>query len=130
LSKEVVVHSLTHALAALAAAEALGVPVTLASAPAAALQTGPGWFKSVIDQARETHPRASFTAVLDCGDAAGAAMASLRLGLRQLRFAGTEPVRAKLAAMGAEFVAPAPDALDLRDAQSPAEAARVFLSRG
>ncbi len=130
MTREIIVHSLDHARAALAAAEALGVPVTLASAPNAANQVGPLWFKAVIDAAHDAHPEASFTAILDCGDAPGAVMASLRIGLRHLRFAGPDPVRAKLANMGAEFADPPSATLDLLDVRMPAEALRVFLSPG
>ena len=44
----VLIHSLADARAALAAAAALGVPVTLASAPGAAGYAGPAWFGEVI----------------------------------------------------------------------------------
>ena len=130
MSREVIVHALGHAQAALAAAETLGVPITLASAPNAANQAGPAWFKAVIDAARDAYPTASFTAILDCGDAPGAVMASLRIGLRYLRFSGPDPVRAKLVEMGAEFADPPSATLDLLDVPMPAAALRVFLSPG
>lgn len=129
MNKEIVVHSLDHALAALATAAALKVPVTLASAPGAASQAGPAWFKAVIDQAIAAHADVAVTAILDCGDEAGAVMAALRIGLKQLRFDGPDGVRTKLASMGAEFVEPAAAALDLIDAREPEAACRVFLGR-
>ena len=54
--ERVVIHSLDHALAALTAAAARGVAVTLASAPGAAMTVGPSWFKAVIEQASERYP--------------------------------------------------------------------------
>jgi fructose/tagatose bisphosphate aldolase len=130
LSKEIIVHSLDHALAALAAASALNLPVTLASAPGAATQVGPAWFKAVIDQAIAAHPDVVVTAILDCGDEPGAVMGALRTGLKQLRFNGPEPVHAKLAAMGAEFVDESPAAtLDLLDVREPEVACRAFLGQ-
>ncbi len=126
---EIIIHSLDHAIAALAAAEALGLPVTLASAPDAALQTGPFWFKSVIDAAAEAHPKAVFTAILDCGDEAGAVLAALRMGLKHLRFSGPDKVRAKLAAMGVDFAGAPTAALDLLDARDPEAACKAFLAQ-
>ncbi len=130
LRKEIIVHSLDHALAAFAAADAAKVPLTLASARGAAAQAGPAWFKAVIEAAMADYPAVVATAILDCGDEPGAVMAALRLGLTQLRFAGSETVRAKLAAMGAVFAAePAAFAqLDLCDAREPEAACRAFLA--
>jgi fructose/tagatose bisphosphate aldolase len=126
--REIIIHSLEHARAALAAAAALDVPVTLASAPGAALQSGPAWFKAVIDEATATHPRVSVTAILDCGRAPGAVMAALRAGMTQLRFGGTAETRAKLAAMGAVFVAPPAATLDLLEIREPEAACHRFLA--
>jgi hypothetical protein len=130
--REIIIHSLNHARAALAAAAALDVPVRLASAPGAALQSGPAWFKAVIAEATAAHPHVTLTAILDCGDAPGAVMAALRIGLTQLRFSGAPETRTKLAAMGAEFItAPAPDAtLDLLDLAEPEAACHRFLAPG
>ncbi len=129
MRREVVVHSLAHVCAALEVAAALNRPVTLASAPGAALQAGPAWFNSVIDQACAAHPGVTVTAILDCGDAPGAVMAGLRAGLTNFRFAGSPAVRMKLAAMGAEFVEPGAAVLDLHDAREPEAALRAFLDQ-
>lgn len=128
-SKEIVVHSLAHALAALKAASALKIPVTLASAPGAASQAGPGWFKALVEEATRSHPDVVVTAILDCGDEPGAVMAALRTGLKQIRFEGPDELRRKLAAMGAEFVAPATAVLNLLDAREPATTCTVFLGQ-
>jgi hypothetical protein len=125
--KEIIVHTLQHALAACAAAADLNIPLQLASARGAALQTGPLWFKAIIEQAIAAHPDVALTAVLDCGDQPGAVMAALRAGLTRLRFAGSETIGAKLAAMGAEFVPAAASTLDLLDARESEAACRAFL---
>jgi hypothetical protein len=125
--REIVIHSLEHARAALAAAAACGKELTLASAPGAALQAGPGWFKAVIEQAREAHPQVAVTAILDCSDQPGAAMAALRLGLKDLRFHGAAELREKLAGMGAVFAPPAHAVLDLREISEPETASAAFL---
>jgi hypothetical protein len=125
--REIVIHALDHARAALAAAAACGKDVTLVSAPGAALQAGPGWFKSVVEQAREAYPRVAVTAILDCGDQPGAAMAALRLGLKDLRFHGPAEFRGKLEGMGAVFAPPAEASLDLREIAAPEKACATFL---
>ena len=127
MRREIVIHSLDHARAALAAAATCGRQVILASAPSAALQTGPGWFKALIEQAGEAYPTVAITAILDCGDQPGAAMAALRLGLMNLRFQGTAEFRAKLEGMGAIFAPPAEASLDLRGNKEPETACAAFL---
>ena len=131
MTREIVIHSLEHARAALSAGAALNVPVTLASARGAATQAGPAWFKAVIDAANAAHPDVAVTAILDCGDEPGAVMAALRTGLTQLRFRGAAETRDKLQAMGAVFWAPAAAeaVLDLLDQREPETACRAFLAR-
>jgi fructose/tagatose bisphosphate aldolase len=131
MSREIVIHSLAHARAALAAAAALRLPVIVASAPGAAAQAGPAWFKAVIEEARAAYPDVKVTAILDCGDEPGAVMAALRAGLTQLRFNGAPETREKLAAMGAIFIEPQPaDAtFDLLDVGEPEAACHAFLAR-
>lgn len=115
LPPAVVFHSLAHAEAALTAAGELGLPVTLISAPAAAGYAGPGWFRSVVEQARAAHPDTQVTAVLDCGDFSGLALAALREGVAVIRFSGdTADKIADIAGQcGARVVAGRPEALDL-----------------
>jgi hypothetical protein len=127
--REIIVHSLEQALAACAAADRLKVSISLASAPSAALQVGPSWFKAVIEHASERYPGVAVTAILDCGDEPGAAMAALRAGLKNLRFHGAEALRPKLTEMGAIFAA-APEArLDLLDLKEPEAACAAFLDK-
>ncbi len=110
-----VIHSLAHATAVLATADALGVPVTLLSAPSGAAYAGPGWFRAVAEQACAAYPGVAVTAVLDCGDMAGHALAALREGVMAIRFDGdTADKIADIAGQyGALGIAERPEALDL-----------------
>lgn len=111
----VVVHGRGHAAWALSIAA--GRSVLLLSAPGAALNTGPGWFKAVLRQAADAHPGANFTAALDCAAAPGAALAALRAGFKLVIFDLGHPSAASVlgaaAEAGAEVLGTRPEALDL-----------------
>lgn len=115
LPPAIVFHGLAQAEAALVAAGELGVPVTLISAPSAAGYAGPGWFRSVVEQACAAHPGVKVTAVLDCGEFSGLALASLRDGVAVIRFSGdTGDKIADIAGqLGARVITARPEALDL-----------------
>jgi hypothetical protein len=135
VTRRVVVHSLDHARAAVTAAAALGVPVMLASAPAAGGYAGPAWFKALVEAACAACPEAEVSALLDCGEEAGTVLAALRLGLKRLRFTGPAATRERLAGLAAALDAAiegdAPDgALDLLAQRDPAAACRVHLMGG
>jgi len=102
------VHSLGQARLALAA----GRPVTLLSAPGAALYAGCLWWQSLLAQAG-----CEGLALLDCGAAPGRAVEALRLGLRGLVLTCEEPafqaVSALAAAQGAMLLPAPPPSLDL-----------------
>ncbi len=89
----------------------------LLSAPGAALNAGPGWFKAVLDEAAAEHPSANFTAALDCAGAPGAALAALRAGFKLVIFDLGHPsapsVLGAAAEAGAEVLGARPEALDL-----------------
>src|SRR5271169_789879 len=74
----IIVHSLAQAAAALTAATRADRAVVLASARDAGGSVGPGWFGALIAAARGAVPEARFSAVLDCGDNVGAALAAIR----------------------------------------------------
>ena len=95
----IVVHSLTHAVAVLETAAAMDRAVALLSAPDAGIYVGPGWFKALVDAAREAMRDASFTAILDCGDDAGAAQGAIRVGIEAVIFNGRADVAARLMAI-------------------------------
>ena len=114
----IIVHSLAHAIAALSAAADAGRPVILASAPDAGIYGGPGWFGGLVRAARDAVPAAQSTALLDCGDDAGAAQAALRAGIEGVIFTGRADVAERLADIaapaGARLLTARPDpAVDL-----------------
>jgi hypothetical protein len=103
----------------MAAADA-GRAVIIASAADAGIYAGPGWFKAVIDAVREAASTSQFSAVLDCGDDAGAAMAAIRAGIPAVVFIGHADVAQRLADIarqaGARLITERPQpALDLGD---------------
>jgi hypothetical protein len=120
----VIIHGLRDARLALA----LGRPVTLLSAPGAALYAGCGWWRAVVAAARAAAPTVPLADVLDCGDATGQALAALRIGQRALVLAPDAPGRAAVAAIaardGVRLLARAPPALDLAACGAAGEAAR------
>jgi hypothetical protein len=128
----VIVHSLDHAAAALAAAEQLEVPITLVSAPGAGGYAGPRWFLAVVSEAARVHPGAAFDAVVDCADEPGTVLAALRAGARRVVFTGGGEARRKLAAIAAELGAEIEGesktaALDLLGERDPVAACLVYL---
>ena len=131
--QRIIVHSLAHARAALAAARDLGLPVTLASGAGAGGYAGPLWFKSLIAAARAEFPQTEATAVLDCGGEAGTTLAALRHGFKRVRFTGDaaalQPLREIAQELGAEIeTGDAPAALDLLNETDPEAAARAYLA--
>jgi hypothetical protein len=131
--KRIIIHSLADARAALAAAWALKSPVVLASAEAAGGYAGPAWFKALVDQARAEFPEARATAVLDCGDEAGTALAALRHGFKSVRFTGGGAALKRLKDIASQMGAAIetgrrPAALDLLDQRDPEAAARAYLA--
>jgi hypothetical protein len=133
VSRRIIVHSLAEARAALGAAAALGVPVTLMSAAGAGAYAGPRWFKALIDAACAEHRGVAVEAVLDCAEEAGAVMSALRAGITRVRFSGAPAMRDRLAAIAAAAGATLDDesggeTLDLLEARDLAAAARAFLA--
>ena len=96
---------------------AAGRPLLLVSAPGAALNAGPAWFKAVLDQAAAAHPGAPFQAALVCAAAPGATLAALRAGFKLVIFDLGHPAAASVlgaaAEAGAEVLGTRPAALDL-----------------
>jgi hypothetical protein len=115
----VVIHGLADARAALI----VGVPVTLLSAPGAALFAGCAWWLALVARARAEFADAAIDDILDCADASGLAVGALRIGQRALVLnpaaSGWESVVAIAASLGAEVLADRPEAIDM---SKPAEA--------
>jgi hypothetical protein len=109
----IVIHGLPHALAALAP----GWPVTLLSAPGAAMSGGCLWWRGVVAEAKRQHPQTPSIDILDCADAPGLAMGALREGQRWLILWPECPAFAAVfdaaSAIGAAVIAARPPALDL-----------------
>jgi hypothetical protein len=113
--RAITVISPAQAAAALAAAAAAGQPVFLLSAPDAAASVGPAWFAALVNRAASRFPKAEGTPLLDCGDAAGYALAALRLGLKAICYDGAAAARVRDIAdqYGAVVLAERPPSLDL-----------------
>jgi hypothetical protein len=116
----IIVHSLTQAIAALTAAAAAGRPIVLGSAPDAAGYVGPAWFSALTTAAGRAVPEARFSALLDCGNNVGAALAAIRAEVDGIVFTGRHDVAGRLADIarqhGVRFETSRPlHALDLRD---------------
>ncbi|HET6183893.1 MAG TPA: hypothetical protein VFA03_09905 [Acetobacteraceae bacterium] len=111
----VIVHGLADAERALAP----GRPVTLLSAPGAALYLGVAAWRAIVTRARAAHPAVPAPDILDCADATGYAFSALRLGLHDLVLWPPAPGRAACAAaaaaLGARLREAPPPALDLAD---------------
>jgi delta 1-pyrroline-5-carboxylate dehydrogenase len=71
--------------------------VVLVSAADAGIYTGPGWFGALVEAAREAVPEARFSALLDCGDRPGAALAAIRAQVEGVIFIGRDDVADRLA---------------------------------
>jgi hypothetical protein len=95
----IIVHGLDDARAAAAVVRALGVPLTLVSAPEAGGYAGAGWFNALVKAVRAAHPDLDITAVLDCGAEPGRVLAALRTGTRHVRFTGDAVIADKLRAI-------------------------------
>ena len=125
------IHGLDDAMRTCAVANELGVAVTLISASAAVLSMGPAWFRNITRDVEQTYPDLDFEAVLDCGDAAGYALAALRAGVKTIRFFGNAAASEKIrdiAEMYGARVARLPSrVLDIRGAQDAEAALRKWL---
>jgi hypothetical protein len=134
----IVIHSLEQARLAASVAAELGVPLMLASAPGAGGYAGPAWFGEIIAAARAEYPAAVIGAILDCGDTAGPALATLRWAKTarptsfSLCFTGDDRAARSLgemaAALGVGFLRSVPASLDLRWQRDPQAASRDWLT--
>jgi hypothetical protein len=93
----IIVHSLAHAIGALKAAARASRPITLLSAPDAGIYAGPGWLRALVAAAREAVPDGRCSAILDCGEEAGAALGAIRAQIEAVLFIGRPDVARRLA---------------------------------
>jgi hypothetical protein len=128
----VIVHDLEHARAAVAAAAALGIAITLRSPPGAASYLGPSVFRAMIDAARESMPGADVVAVMDCGRDAGWALAALRHGIKRVRVDLPPTTTRRIVDIAGCYGAAIDDddsaALDLLNCLDPAAACQKWLA--
>ena len=94
--------------------------MALVSAPYAGGYVGPGWFAALTAAARDAVPEARFSALLDCGENVGAALAAIRAGVEGVIFTGRTDVARRHADIarqhGVQFETSRPHgALDLGD---------------
>ncbi|MEA1676797.1 hypothetical protein [Nitrospirillum sp. BR 11163] len=132
MSPPIRVLRLDDARAALAAAA--GAPVRLVSAPDAGGALGAGGWRALLDVLAAEFPGAPLVAVLDCGAAAGHALAAMALGIPDIAFSGDPAAAARLAdiasGQGARLHPPEPvEALDLRGLRDPVAACRAWLAQ-
>lgn len=131
----VVAHAPDHAVAALRAAAAIGVAVTVESPPSAAGAQGAGWFKALIAQARGEVPAVEAASLLDCGDAAGLALAAIRTRAADaVRLSASFDVVAKVADMAAQagmaVETERAEALDLQGRDDPLADCLAWMRKG
>lgn len=130
--RDIIVHSLPHAVAALEAARETGVGVRLVSAPGAAATLGAAAFRDMVAAAERLVPGTAEAAVLDCDDAPGLALNALRHGIKSVRIDVSAEVRRRLADIAAQCGAALDEesgaALDLLDAADPLAASRAWLA--
>ncbi|HSK40963.1 MAG TPA: hypothetical protein VK943_14440 [Arenibaculum sp.] len=125
------IHGIREARTALRAASSLRRPVVLASAPSAGCHGGGAWFRALIARATAEFPETDATAVLDCGDQPGAALAALRAGVADMALDGSPDLLARVGAIalavGARLHPPVENALDLRGCIDVDSACREWL---
>jgi hypothetical protein len=129
----VIVHGYDHAIAALEAAAAAGVPACLLSARGAAAYGGPAWFRDLVEQACAAVPAANATSLLDCAGRAGDALAAIRARVPAIAVDLPADTAARIADMAAQAgvrIAVWDDAgaLDLADHADPRRALAKWLN--
>lgn len=129
--RAVMVCGLDDAMRAGAIAHELGVAIKLFSAPDAVASMGPAWFQGMVRELERAYPDLDVEAVLDCGDAAGYALAALRSGVKFIRYSGNRSVARKIkdiaGSYGARLVRRPSRILDPRREQDADTALRKWL---
>lgn len=129
----VIVLGIDHALLVSAEAARYGDRVVLVSAEGAALYAGASWFRELVALTSAKYPNVVAGALLDCGDAPGAALGALRAGVQTITLDAPAPVRDKVAAIAEELGArlvprPTEPMLDLASAADPAMAIQRWFA--
>lgn len=112
----IIFHNQRQAECSLEAAADLSCHVILLTAPGAARYGGPGFYWAMVRAARDQHPQAEATALLDCGNDSALAQIALQIGWRHLVLMGRDSVRTKVRqiaqAYGGDVLARPPKAFD------------------
>jgi hypothetical protein len=110
---------IVHGLADIRDALSVGAPVTLLSAPGAAIFAGCLWWREVVRSGCSAFPQTPAIDVLDCADASGMAMAALRSDVVRLVLWPAAPGWSSVVRiaedLGGFVQARSPVALDLAD---------------
>jgi hypothetical protein len=128
----IIIHGIEDLRAALMAASSLDLDLTVLSIPGAASSAGAPWFHALVQAGAAEFPNTALTAVLDCADQPGHALAALRTGCRDLLLLDSIPawprVRAIAEAAGARlYSAPGPT-FNPRFFRDPVRACRDWLA--
>lgn len=128
----IIVYNLEDARAAAAAAATLDLPVILRIPSPVAAGLGADVIGKLFAILRDEIPQAQVTAVVDCADAPGLALALLRRGIDRVRVDGTEETLRRIADIarqgGAAIAGGEPeDGLDLLAAEDPRAACEAWL---
>ncbi len=130
-SRAVVIHGLVDARRTCHIARDLGVEILLVSSPDAVSYIGPTWFFDITLQVKQEFPDVVIDAVLDCGDAAGGALAALRAGIKSIHYSGEKNVAHKIEDIakqrGAKLLRSTPRAFDPRRSANPDGELRAWL---
>ncbi len=127
----VIVHTVEHALTALAAAAEKNAPVILQSGRDAIFYAGSLYLLHMFEAACKAYPGVRATCIVDCADASGEAIAAMQMGHKHMRSSAPEELRAKLADIAQEngiaFYTGEFEALDLLHARDAGKACRDWL---
>jgi cell filamentation protein len=123
-----IVHGLPHLRAALTAGAEFGRPIIALSGPSAGAYAGAGWFTELVRQGRAEFPEVQLTAIFDCGDRAGDALAAFDAGVTDIVFTGHPDAFTRLTAiaagLGVRVHDRRPEGFDLINLKDPLFAAR------
>ena len=129
------IHTLAQAEAALRAAHARSLHVTLRSAPGAANYAGLDFLKPLFETAARSNPEAKHNVIIDCGSDPALAHRAMVMGFQRITFSGPSAMAEKIAQIGKKCGArlvptrtPA-HVLDLLDSPHPENACETYLDQ-
>ena len=134
--RRIIIHGIKHACFACKIADDINPEANLVlelwSDKNGAASLGPAWFKSIIELVNKDFPELKIIGVLDCGDAAGHALAALRQGIRCIYTSTRPSVAMKIKMIADETHAIVrtrrPPMLNLIEQRDPCKSLRKFLS--